>query len=77
MFLPTFSCQVLDGKLLAAVVIVLVLWALQYLIWVRPRDPAVIARRQARLAPVPATAPPPPPPVDAQKDKPEGGQTHA
>lgn len=87
-FLPTFSRQVFDGHLLAAVMIVLILWAVQYLIWIRPRDPAVIARKRAReeatlarirsaATPVPVTVKSPPPPPGNQKDKPEGGDNHA
>jgi hypothetical protein len=87
-FLPTFSRQVIDGKLLAAIVIVLVLWFVQYLVWVRPRDPVVIARRQARqeaalariraaAAPVPAAAASAPPSEDASKGGSEGGRSHA
>ncbi len=47
-FFPTFSIQIMDGYLVAAACIVLILWLLQYMIWARPKDPALIARRQAR-----------------------------
>lgn len=47
-FFPTFSIQIMDGYLMAAAFIVLVLWLLHYVTRVRPKDPAVIARRQAR-----------------------------
>ncbi len=80
-FLPTFSRQILDGKLLAAVTIVLILWAMQYLIWIRPRDPAILARKAAMLARAQAALSPAqvvePAPADAQGDKPQGGETHA
>ncbi len=47
-FFPTLSRQIVDGKLVAAVVIVLTIWCLHYFIRVRPYDPVLIARRQAR-----------------------------
>ena len=47
-FLPTFLRQILGSTLVAAVAIVLIVWELHYLVWVRPRDPVVIARKQAR-----------------------------
>lgn len=47
-FFPTLSRQIVDGKLVAAVVIVLTVWCLHYVIRVRPYDPVMIARRQAR-----------------------------
>ncbi len=47
-FMPTFSLQVTDGVLLAAVFIVLIVWAVWYLARTRPRDPLVLARRAAR-----------------------------
>lgn len=46
-FFPTLSRQIVDGRLLAAVAVVLVIWLLHYVVWVRPHDPAVIARQQA------------------------------
>ena len=82
-FLPTFARQAFNGVMAAAVFVVLVLWALGYLVWTRPRDPRVIARRQAREAAraaarppaAPPPAPPPgPPPVGG---KGQGGDSHA
>jgi len=49
-FLPTFARQIAGGSMAAAVFVVLVLWALWYLLVTRPRDPNVIARREAREA---------------------------
>jgi len=47
-FLPTFSRQVLGSRLGSAVALVLVLWAVQYLVWIRPRDPIIRAQKQVR-----------------------------
>lgn len=47
-FLPTFSRQILGEKLALAGGIVLIVWAVQYLVWIRPRDPFIRARKQAR-----------------------------
>ena len=47
-FMPTFSLQVTDGVLLAAVLVVLIVWAVWYVARTRPRDPIVLARRAAR-----------------------------
>ncbi len=47
-FLPTFALQICDGVMASALVIVFVLWGLTYLAWTRPRDPNVIARKEAR-----------------------------
>jgi len=47
-FFPTLSRQIVDGTLVAAVVIVLTVWCLHYIIRVRPNDPVLIARREAR-----------------------------
>ncbi len=47
-FMPTFSLQVTDGVLLAAVLIVLIVWAVWYVARTRPRDPIVQARRVAK-----------------------------
>jgi len=49
-FLPTFARQIAGGSMAAAVFVVLVLWALWYWLVTRPRDPNVIARREAREA---------------------------
>jgi hypothetical protein len=53
-FLPTFSRQIFDGITMSAVFIVLVLWAVWWLLVTRPRDPMVIARRETREARVKA-----------------------
>jgi hypothetical protein len=86
-FLPTFARQVADGVMAAAVFIVLVIWAIWYFLVTRPRDPQVIARREARealeaarlaTARQAAAAPPPPPPAtDSGGKDAEGGQPHA
>ncbi len=47
-FMPTFSLQVTDGVLLAAVLIVLIVWTVWYVARTRPRDPLVRARRAAK-----------------------------
>lgn len=90
-FFPTLTRQIVDGRLVAAVAVVIILWLLYYLIWVRPNDPAVIARRQAieeaRLArirargaaSVPAAAGPPSesPAAGETQAHQQGGSTHA
>ena len=85
-FLPTFARQIADDYMLAAVFVVLVVWFLWYVVYTRPRDPLVKARKDARLAaiqartwkspaPAPAAAPSTPPPSgDAKR---EGGEPHA
>jgi hypothetical protein len=47
-FAPTFARQIANGITVVAVFVVLILWGLWYLVWTRPRDPRLIARRQAR-----------------------------
>lgn len=47
-FFPTLVAQIVDDKLLCAVLIVLVAWMIQYVVWTRPRDPVVAMRRKAR-----------------------------
>jgi len=87
-FLPTFLRQIFGGTLMAAVAIVLIVWELHYLVWIRPRDPVVIARKQARqeamLARIRGTATPTPaavavasPAPEAPKDCAKGGEPHA
>ncbi len=49
-FMPTFSRQMLGDALILAMTIVLILWAIEYVVWIRPRDPLVRARREARAA---------------------------
>ena len=59
-FLPTFALQVMDGVMLAAIVVVLVMWTVWYLARTRPRDPVVLARKEAkRNAAIAAAAAPP------------------
>jgi len=65
-FAPTFAMQMASPVTVAAAVVVLVIWALVWLLVTRPRDPRVIARRQARAAALAAAAakvasPTPPP----------------
>ena len=89
-FLPTLARQTADGVMAAAVFIVLVIWAIWYILVTRPRDPRVIASREARdaarqaldaarlAAAKRAAAPPPPPPAaDSGGNDAEGGQPHA
>ena len=81
-FVPTFSRQIVDGNLILAVFIILVVGFVQYVVWTRPRDPAISARRQARqevrLARIqakdapPAKAEPPPAPPAEKTDNVEG-----
>jgi len=49
-FAPTFARQAVNMVMMAALLIVVVMWALWYILWTRPRDPRVVARRQAREA---------------------------
>ena len=86
-FLPTFSVQILDGVLLAAIFIVAVLWALVCV--VRCRACCMPAAKPASVPPVvPAQNPPEPPtaelppapasPVEPPKaESQEGGQSNA
>ena len=90
-FFPTFSRQAFGGAMAASGFIVLIIWALWYLLVTRPRDPAVMARRQAREAALAAMAqaratapasppatPTPPPAGDKPADKGgKGGESHA
>ena len=46
-FFPTFSRQIVDAPLVWAIVTIAVFWLMRYYGWVRPRDPDVIARREA------------------------------
>ncbi|MFH1417836.1 MAG: hypothetical protein ABII12_06065 [Planctomycetota bacterium] len=47
-FIPTFVAQIVDDKLLCAVLVVLVAWMIRYVGWIRPYDPVVAARRKVR-----------------------------
>ena len=82
-FFPTLLRQTVDDRLLCAVLIVLVVWLIQYVVWIRPRDPVVAARKAARLdaalarmkPPAASTAPavsaePSPSQEDSQPDSP-------
>ena len=53
-FFPTLSNQILQGVLLSAVFIVLVLWAVVYVAWTRP---GILTRRRAAAAAVAPAAP--------------------
>ncbi len=79
--LPTFSRQVIDSVLAAAIFLGAVLWLVWYVAWARPRDPALQAVRQAkreaklaRTRAKPAPAPDQPPAPDQHEQ--EGGQRH-
>jgi uncharacterized membrane protein len=79
-FAPTFARQAINMVMAAAVIVVLVLWALWYILWTRPRDPRVIARREAReaarLAAAQArAAAPSAPPSPPRASPPSGGAT--
>ena len=80
-FFPTFLRQVADGTLLSAIFIVMVLWMLHYVVWIRPHDPIVAARAKARqeaklarlreqAAPAAAPASSSPPQVDRKSEPP-------
>ncbi|MFH1108574.1 MAG: hypothetical protein V1790_05165 [Planctomycetota bacterium] len=47
-FLPTFSMQILNVVTGCAILVVLLVWLVHHLVWVRPRDPTILARKQAR-----------------------------
>ncbi len=47
-FVPTFSRQIIGAVLFLAILAVTVILLVQYFVWVRPRDPDFIARREAR-----------------------------
>lgn len=47
-FLPTLSKQLLNIVTASAMLVVLLVWLVHYEVWVRPRDPASLARKQAR-----------------------------
>jgi ribose/xylose/arabinose/galactoside ABC-type transport system permease subunit len=66
-FMPTFSRQVLNGVLGAAILVVVVLWLVEYL---RHRPP----RRRAPAGP---PSPPPAPPDQPVAEAKEGGAAHA
>ena len=51
-FIPTFTLQVLDIVTLTAVCVVVVIWAVHYLVWERPR---VVAQRVEEMRPWTAT----------------------
>jgi autotransporter-associated beta strand protein len=69
-FLPTFSIQILDGVLAAAVFIVAVLWALAYAVRYRTKLPP---SPPAAESPSPPASPFEPPKAESQ----EGGQANA
>lgn len=47
-FVPTFSRQIIGVVLFLAILTVAVIWLVHYFVWVRPRDPDFIARKEAR-----------------------------
>lgn len=47
-FLPTFSRQMLNLVFMYSILVVLLIWLAHYFAWIRPHDPAVIARKQER-----------------------------
>jgi len=49
-FAPAFAHQVADGVLVSAAFFVLVVWIVWYVAIARPRDPDVLARKEARRA---------------------------
>ena len=55
-FMPILVRQILDGATVAAVCVVGVMWVVWYFVRTRPRDPAVIARRQAKTEAIAAVA---------------------
>ncbi len=61
-FLPTFSMQILNVVTASAILVVQLVWLVHHLVWIRPCDPSVLARKQAReevrLARIRAQMPP-------------------
>lgn len=89
-FWPIFAWQILDGKLVAAVFVVLVVWAMRYFVRIQPRRPPVTQPPEtggsppgpeaAALPPAsPAAAPAAVEVVDQgpQSGREEGGPAHA
>jgi len=75
-FAPTFARQAINMVMAAAVIVVLVLWTLWYILWTRPRDPRLIARREAaRQAAQARAAAPSAPPSPPRASPPSGGAT--
>jgi hypothetical protein len=78
-FLPTFSMQILNVVTGCAILVVLLVWLVHHLVWVRPRDPAVLARKRARedvrLARIRAQMPQPAAVTSASVQI-EGGERH-
>ena len=78
-FLPTFSMQILNVVTGCAIIVVLLVWLVHHLVWVRPRDPAVLARKRARedvrLARIRAQMPQPAA-VTSVSVQIEGGERH-
>ena len=66
-FLPTFSMQILNGVLLAAVFIVAVMWSVGL----------VVRRRRSRSPTAAGPTPPSPPAEPAKPQAAEGGPTNA
>ena len=88
-FFPTFSRQIIDGHLVSAILIVLVVWFVQYRVRVRPKDPGVAVSKPAREASPPPSggAESPPGPAEGRTDtddadekkgdRDQGGANHA
>jgi hypothetical protein len=85
-FAPTFARQSINLVMVAAIIVVFVIWVLWYVLWTRPRDPCLIARREAREAArlvaaqartAAPSAPPSPPPAPPPAGGSEGGHSHA
>jgi len=83
-FFQTLFKQVVNDRLLGAAFIVALVWMIHYIAWIRPNDPTVAARRDARqavaasrvLAKTKMTKPPEPTP-EKKTDKNEGGRDNA
>lgn len=83
-FLPTFSRQIVNGALLSAILIVMIVWFVWYLAWTRPRAMAhgrASPNTPAALAGSPVTGVPgggtPPDGSSDEADVGNGGPTHA
>ncbi|MFT5122691.1 MAG: hypothetical protein ACI9TH_003069 [Kiritimatiellia bacterium] len=74
-FAPSLARSLVTNGAMAAGAVVLIIWAIWYLLVQRPRDPVVVARREAQIArakamyaaPQAAAASTPPPPLPAEE----------
>jgi hypothetical protein len=73
-FLPTFSRHLMSTPLMSAVAVVLILWAVRHLGWVRPHR---LALARASAAPPPISAPQAPAPDRTTVEESKGGEHHA